>query len=213
MRVGFIGAGKNAQTLARHLLIAGHEVVLSNSRGPDTLDSVIAHLGAGAAAATRDQVLEADLVILAVNWMDAKRALSGLRWSGQILVDATNAHAKSPPDMSAAGVARSRAALNGRTSSQIVAEWAPGARLVKSISNIPMAWIQDFSADKPRTVIFTSGDDADAKAVVMQLLEQMGFGSVDLGSLATGGALHELGGPLSGIELHLVRRINRTDAP
>ena len=84
-----------------------------------------------------------------------------------------------------------------------------GAKVVKAISNIPMDWISDFTAHKPRTVIFTSGDDADAKRVVIELLEQVGFAVIDLGSLATGGAMQELGAPLSGIELHLARRMIR----
>jgi 8-hydroxy-5-deazaflavin:NADPH oxidoreductase len=211
LRIGFIGAGSNARTMARHFVAAGHQVLLSNSRGPETLESVIVELGENAKAGTREEAARADLVILAVNWMDAPKAVAGIRWTGQILVDATNAHSASPPDMSAAGVARSRAALGGRTSSEILAEWVPGARLVKSISNIPMAWIRNFSPDKPRTVIFTSGDDQAAKRVVMKLLEEAGFASVDLGSLAQGGAMQELGGPLSGLELHLVRKVSRTE--
>ena len=210
MLIGFIGAGKNARTMARHMLLAGHRVVLSNSRGPHTLSETVAELGPGAAAGTREDVLNADLVILAVNWADARKAVEGLQWAGQILVDATNAHADSPPDLSAAGVARSRAALGGRTSSEILSGWVRGARLVKSISNIPMDWISDFSANKPRTAIFTSGDDEDAKRRVIDLLNQMGFAGIDLGSLAKGGAMQEVGGPLSGVELHFVRRIVRT---
>ena len=52
----------------------------------------------------------------------------------------------------------------------MAAEMAVGARLVKSISNMPMAWIQDFSPNKPRTVIFTSGDDAAAKQLIIELI-------------------------------------------
>ena len=181
MRIGFIGAGKNARTMARHLLSAGHQVVLCNSRGPQTLGGTIAELGPGAVAATREEVLRTDIVILAVNWADVRKAVEGLQWKGKILIDATNAHADSPPDLSAASVARSRAALGGRTSSELLAEWVPGARLVKSISNMPMDWITDFSANKPRTVIFTSGDDQDAKRIVIDLLNQIGFAAIDLG--------------------------------
>jgi predicted dinucleotide-binding enzyme len=89
----------------------------------------------------------------------------------------------------------------------MVAEMAVGARLVKSISNIPMAWIQDFSANKPRTVIFTSGDDTEAKQLVIELINSTGFVAIDLGSLITGGAMHEVGAPLSGLEFHFVRRL------
>jgi hypothetical protein len=89
----------------------------------------------------------------------------------------------------------------------MVAEMAVGARLVKSISNIPMAWIQDFSPNKRRTVIFTSGDDTAAKQLVIDLINSTGFVAIDLGSLITGGAMHEVGAPLSGIEFHFVRRL------
>jgi hypothetical protein len=89
----------------------------------------------------------------------------------------------------------------------MVAEIAVGARLVKSISNIPMAWIQDFSPNKPRTVIFTSGDDTEAKKLVIELINSTGFVAIDLGFLISGGAMHEVGAPLSGLELHFVRRL------
>jgi predicted dinucleotide-binding enzyme len=134
-------------------------------------------------------------------------ALKGIDWRGRILIDAMNAHMDPVPDISLAGVTRSRAALKGRTSSEIVAEMAVGARLVKSISNMPMAWIQDFSPDKPRTVIFTSGDDFEAKQLVIELINSTGLVAIDLGSLAVGGAMHEIGAPLSGLDLHFVRRL------
>src|ERR1700733_15253384 len=169
MRVGFIGAGSVTSTFGRHLIIAGHTLVVSNSRGPETLVDFVADLGPNAIAAT-------------------------------------NAHLE-PPDISLAGVTRSRAALKGRTSSEIVAEMAVGARLVKSISNMPMVWIPDFSPQKPRTVIFTSGDDTEAKQLVIELINSVGFVAVVLGSLATGSAMHEVGAPLSGPELHFVRRL------
>lgn len=207
MRIGFIGAGKMARAMAHHMLVNGHQVVMSNSRGPEFLADVIAELGAGAEAGTREDAQRADLVILAVNWPDAEKALTGLTWNGQILVDATNAHVDTPPDISLEGVTRSRAALAGRTSSEIVSGWAPGARLVKSISNIPMDWISDFSTDKPRTVIFTSGDDETAKRIVIDLLTDAGFAAIDLGTLKEGGALHEVGALLSGLEFHFVRRM------
>jgi 8-hydroxy-5-deazaflavin:NADPH oxidoreductase len=207
MRIGFIGAGKNARTMARHMVSAGHQVILCNSRSPETLAETVADLGSSAAAGTRDDAIDTDLVILAVRWVDAKKAVAGIEWNGRILIDATNAHADSLPDLSPAGISRSRAALAGRTSSEILSEWVPGARLVKSISNMPMDWINDFSPNKPRTAIFTSGDDEEAKRVVIDLLNQVGFAGIDLGSLAKGGAMHDVGAPLSGVELHFVRRL------
>jgi 8-hydroxy-5-deazaflavin:NADPH oxidoreductase len=66
---------------------------------------------------------------------------------------------------------------------------------------------QDFSPEKPRTVIFTSGDDEEAKRIVIELIDSIGFAAVDLGSLTAGGALHQVGAPLSGLDLHLIRRL------
>lgn len=205
MRIGIIGAGKAARTIARHMLVNGHQIVIANSRGPDTLADVIADLCDGAEAGTREDVLKTDLVILSVNWPDVQKAVEGLNWNGQILIDATNAHIDTPPDISVEGVKRSRAALSDRTSSEVVSELTPGARLVKSISNIPMEWIRDFSPNKPRTVLFTSGDDQEAKRVVIDLLDSLGFKAIDLGSLAHGGALHDVGAPLSALSCTSLR--------
>jgi predicted dinucleotide-binding enzyme len=168
---------------------------------------LVADLGPGAVAGTKEQAAECDVVILAVHWVKVREALKGIDWRGRILIDATNAHVDPKPDISLVGVTRSRAALKGRTSSEMVAEMAVGARLVKSISNMPMAWIQDFSPNKPRSVLFTSGDAADAKQLVIELINSTGLVAIDLGSLATGGAMHEVGAPLSGLELHFVRRL------
>ncbi|MFZ1034607.1 MAG: NAD(P)-binding domain-containing protein [Candidatus Acidiferrales bacterium] len=167
----------------------------------------VADLGPAAIAGTKQQAAECDVVILAAHWVNAREALKDIDWHGRILIDATNAHVDPQPDISLAGVTRSRAALKGRTSSEMVAEMAVDARLVKSISNMPMAWIQDFSPNKPRTVIFTSGDDTEAKQLVIELINSTGLVAIDLGSLAVGGAMHEVGAPLSGLDLTFVRRL------
>lgn len=210
MKVGFIGAGKVTRTFGHHLIGAGHTIVVSNSRGPETLSEFVADLGKDAIAGTKQEAADCDVTILAVHWPRVAEALSSIDWHGRILVDATNAHVDPVPDISLAGVTRSRAALNGRTSSEIVAEKAAGARLVKSISNMPMDWIQDFSPNKPRTVIFTSGDDREAKQQVIGLINSTGLVAIDLGPLGSGGAMHEVGAPLSAIELHFVRRLRES---
>ena len=209
MQIGFIGAGNVGRTMGRHLIQAGHDVVFSNSRGPGTLRELVSHLGPCARAGTREEAIDSDVVILCANWRRAREALAGITWNGRILIDATNAHMDDPADVSLAGVTRSRAALaeTGRTSSEMIAEWAPEARVVKAISTLPMPGISDFSEGKPATVMFTSGDDADAKRVVMDMLDGAGFATVDLGPLREGGAMHEVGAPLSGLELHLKRRL------
>lgn len=199
MKIGFIGASTVAQTIAKHVLPLGHQVMLSNSRGSDSLADLVKELGAGATAGTPQQVAEQDIVVLAVRWSNVQPALFGVSdWKGRILVDATNRVASYTP--------LSLGDISGRTSSEIVADLAPGAKVVKAFNSVPMSWIADFWPAKPRTVLFISGDDADAKKPVNNLIEEVGFSCLDLGSLTVGGRLQQLGGPLAGVRLTFAER-------
>jgi predicted dinucleotide-binding enzyme len=194
MKIGFIGAGPVAQTIAKHALSVGHQVVLSNSREPESLAALVAELGAGATAGTTKQAAEQDLVVLATKWWNVQAALFSVgNWKGRILVDTTNRIASLQP--------LTLGDISGRTSSEIVADLAPGAKVVKAFNTIPMSWIADFSPSKRKTAFFVSGDDADAKKVVSGLIEEIGFYSLDLGSLAVGGRLQQTGGPLVGVDM------------
>jgi 8-hydroxy-5-deazaflavin:NADPH oxidoreductase len=191
MKIGIIGAGGIAQAVAKQALGAGYEVLLSNSRGPETLKAVVQGLGTGATAGSVRDAAKADLVVLAVQWPNVAKALAGLPdWNGRILIDATNPTG-GPPDFKLAE-------LDGKTSSQVVASLAPGARVVKALNTLTVA---NLSADpreaRGRRVLFMSGDDAPAKREVAQVLERIGFATIDLGSLAIGGLLQQFpGGPL-----------------
>jgi 8-hydroxy-5-deazaflavin:NADPH oxidoreductase len=199
MKIGFIGAGAVAQTISKHVLPLGHQVVLSNTRGPESLAALVKELGPGAKAGTPQEAAEQDIVMLAVMWPHVKDALASVSdWKGRILVDTTNRVASFNPF--------SLGDLSGITSSETVQDLAPGARVVKAFNSVTMAWISDFSASKERTVLFLSGDDPEAKKTVHDLIEQVGFEAVDLGSLAIGGRLQQLGGPLAGIRLNFVER-------
>jgi predicted dinucleotide-binding enzyme len=200
MKIGLIGAGAVAQNIARHVLPFGHQVVLSNSRGPDSLAPLIKQLGRGAVAGTPQQAADQDVVILTVEWWNVQKALSAIPdWSGRVLVDATNRIAGVNPF--------SLGDISGRTSSDMVADHAPGAKVVKAFNSVPMAWISDTSASKPRTVLFISGDDAAAKKPLGDLIEEAGLTCIDLGSLAVGGRLQQLGGPLAGLRLTYSERL------
>src|SRR5947209_7153709 len=132
MRIGIIGAGGIAQAVAKQALGAGCEVILSNSRGPETLKAVVERLGAGAAAGSALEAAQADLVVLAVPWSNVAKALAGLPdWNGRILIDATNP-TNGPPNFKLAD-------LGGRTSSQVVASLASGARVVKAFKTLVVA--------------------------------------------------------------------------
>jgi predicted dinucleotide-binding enzyme len=191
MKIGIIGAGGIAQAVARQALGAGYEVILSNSRGPETLKAVVQGLGAGAAAGSVGAAALADLVVLAVQWPNVAKALAGLpNWNGRILIDATNPTA-GPPDFKLAD-------LGGKTSSQVVASLAPGARVVKALNTLTVANLSANPREAGgRRVLFVSGDDASAKQEVVRVLDRLGFAAIDLGSLSIGGALQQFpGGPL-----------------
>ncbi|MBR7467003.1 NAD(P)-binding domain-containing protein [Klebsiella quasipneumoniae] len=83
--------------------------------------------------------------------------------------------------------------ITGRTLSEIVADLVPGAKVVKAFNTVPMSWSLDFSSSKPKTAFFMSGDDVGARGLVSKLIEDMGFYSLDLGSLAEGGRLQQTG--------------------
>ncbi|HEX5202289.1 MAG TPA: NAD(P)-binding domain-containing protein [Actinoplanes sp.] len=85
LTIGTIGAGRVAQTIARLALAAGHEVILSNSRGPESLTDLADHLGAGASTGTVNDAARADITVLAVGWDQVPAALgNGVDLSGRI---------------------------------------------------------------------------------------------------------------------------------
>jgi len=91
LSVGLIGAGSVAQAIAGHAVTAAHQVILSNSRGPQSLAEIVDRLGTNATAGTVTDAAQADLVILAVGWDDVPEAVQDLPdWDGRIVIDATN---------------------------------------------------------------------------------------------------------------------------
>jgi predicted dinucleotide-binding enzyme len=188
MDVGIIGAGRLGQAMARTALRSGRSVVIANSRGPDSLTSVVAELGAGASAGTVADAAAAGVVVIAVPWDRVPEAVQGLSWNGQVVIDATNDWAADD--------------LQGRTSSELVADLVAGARLVKAANTLGADVLgSDPHEAGGRRVIFISGDEADAKAEVVALFKDAGFAAIDLGELATGGAMQQIHHPLAGVNL------------
>jgi predicted dinucleotide-binding enzyme len=186
--VGIIGAGRIGQAMARTALRARRSVMIANSRGPESLTSLVSALGDGVSAGTVQQAAAAGIVVLAVPWPRVQQALEGLEWSGQIVIDATNDF--EPSD------------LDGRTSSEVVADLVRGARVVKAANTLGAAVLgSDPQEAGGQRVIFLSGDDIDAKAEVVSLFGDAGFFTIDLGALITGGAMQQIGAPLAGVNL------------
>jgi predicted dinucleotide-binding enzyme len=191
--LGIIGAGQLGQALARTARRADRPVVIANSRGPETLTSVVDALGAGITAGTAHDAASCPIVALAVPWTSINDALADLSWSGEIVIDATNAVLLPSLEF---------VPLGGLTSSEIVAQLVPGARLVKAANSVAA----DVLAADPRDaggrrVLFVSGDDAEAKGAVEELFDAAGFFPIDLGDLVGGGRMQQWGGALGGHNL------------
>src|SRR6476659_7406593 len=165
--IGIIGAGRLGQAFARTALRADRPVVIANSRGPESLRSVVDALGAGITAGTTDDAARCSMVALAVPWANVHDALAGLSWSGEIVMDATNA--VQIPSLEPLP-------LGGLTSSEIVAQLAPGARVVKAANTFSAELLGEDPHDAGgRRVLLLSGDDADAKRAVVALFDAAGF--------------------------------------
>src|SRR5579862_9870340 len=91
MQLGTIGAGDLAQAVAKQVLKAGYKVKLSNSLGPESLREIVRELGPGAMAATREEAVACEMVLLALPWDNVPETLASLpKWKNQILIDGTN---------------------------------------------------------------------------------------------------------------------------
>ena len=190
MSIGIIGAGSIGLAVAQTLSRVGIAATIANSQGPDSLKESVAALGPTIKAGTREQAAAADIVLIAVNWSKLPQAVAGLPpWGGRIVIDANNpidAPLFKPVD------------LQGRISSEVVADLVSGARLVKAFNHLKADVLaSDPRADGGRRVLFYSGDDSAAKAEVSALIDRVGFAGIDLGPLALGGRLSQFpGGPL-----------------
>jgi predicted dinucleotide-binding enzyme len=191
--IGTIGAGAPARAVAAHAARAGYPVLVSNSRGPGTLGDVVAAIGPSATAATFEEAVTADLVLLAVPFgavPEVGRRIAD--WTGRVVIDMTNQFAESRPY-------RGFADMSPLTGSEWVAEHLPGVTLLKAFN----AMFATYMAPDPRhkegnQAVFLAGDDESAKDAFARTIERFGFAPVDLGALREGGALIQLGGPLSG---------------
>ena len=197
MKIGIIGAGDVGQRLARHFLNIGNEVVLCNSRGPETLADTVVSLGKGASAGTLQEVASQEIVVLAVWWDGIPSVLKRIDdFHGHILIDATN-------QLTVTEQGSRPAVVPNMTGSEYVASLAKNARVVKAFNHL-FGQFMDGKVDGGNRVLFYAGDDADSKKVLHPMFEQMGFYPVDLGGLAAGGALMQVGGALNG--KHFIKR-------
>jgi hypothetical protein len=180
--IGFIGSGNIGSTLARLAVDAGHDVVLSNSRGPDTLADLVARLGPRARAATAEEAAAAaDVVVVAIP-LHAYRAVPVEPLAGKVVVDANNHYPQRDgevPELEA----------ETTTTAELLQEHLPTSHVVKAFNHITSADLgtQGQPAGTPgRRALAVAGDDAGAKETVGALIDGFGFDVVDAGPLAEG---------------------------
>jgi predicted dinucleotide-binding enzyme len=178
MKIGMIGAGFIGQALALLCVKNGHTVMLSNSRGPDTLATKIAEIGCLAGTA-QEAAIFGDVVVLTVPF-HSYRAAPVAPLSGKVVIDTCNYYPNRDGTI---------AALEERltTTSEMVAEHLSGARIVKAFNAI-LAKDLDVDVQLPgfsgRRALPIAGNDAEAKAIVTHLHQQFGFHVVDAGMLS-----------------------------
>lgn len=178
--VGLIGSGNIGGTVARLAVDAGHDVVLSNSRGPETLRDLAAQLGQRARAATAQEAATAGDIVLVSVPLKAYPDLSDLPLAGKVVMDTGNYYPGRDGEIPE---------LAGRslTDSGYLLRHLPGTQLVKVFNNIFFKHLLNLARSTgaaDRSALPIAGDGPEAKAAVTEFLDSIGYDTVDAGSLA-----------------------------
>ncbi len=178
MKIGIIGAGNIGANAAKLFVKAGHEVAISNSRGPETLSELVEKIGGEARAVTIEEAADFGEVVLEAIPFGRYEELPADRLVGKIVIDASNYYPGRDGEMD----------LRGLTSTGALARHLSGSRVVKAFNTMyyetlasegrPEAPLED------RLVLFVAGDEEEAKGVVSTLIEEIGFAPVDTGPLS-----------------------------
>jgi predicted dinucleotide-binding enzyme len=180
--IGLIGSGNIGSTVARLAVDAGHDVVLSNSRGPDTLSDLVGELGPHARAATAAEAAAAgDLVVVTVP-LKAYREVPVEPLRGKVVIDTNNYYPQRDGHITELDE-------ESTTVSELLQAHLPESRVVKAFNNIyfgHLGTLQRPSGSPERSVLAIAGDDAEAKQQVTALLDDLGYDAYDVGPLAEG---------------------------
>lgn len=176
MKIGIIGAGHIGAGVAKQAVRAGHEVLLSFSRDPASLENLAGELGERATTGPpRDAVEYGEIVVFSVPWGVIPSALEQAGdLSGRVVVDTTNQFGSGPMP------------ADGQTAAAFNSARMAGARYVKSFNTLTAGFQAEVAgrAGDERVVQWVCGDDAGAKQLVSGLIEEMGYAPVDLGGTA-----------------------------
>ncbi|WP_049572746.1 NADPH-dependent F420 reductase [Streptomyces sp. SBT349] len=180
--VGIIGSGRIGGTVAQLAVVGGYSVVVSNSRGPETLADLVAELGPRARAATPAEAAEAgDLVVISVP-VRAYTEIPVEPLKGKIVIDTINYDPRLHGHIAELDNAST-------TTSEMVQEHLPASHVVKAFNNIFFQTLRALarpSGAADRTALPIAGDDSRAKAEASRFLDAIGYDTVDAGPLAEG---------------------------
>jgi 8-hydroxy-5-deazaflavin:NADPH oxidoreductase len=180
--IGLIGAGHIGSQVARLAVRNGHDVVLSNSRGPASLAGLIAELGSNARAATTIEAATAGEVVVVSIPLKHYREVPVEPLAGKIVIDTNNYYPQRDghiPELD----------NESTTTSELLQSHLPHSRVVKAFNHIYAAELTTHgqpAGSKNRRALVITGDDPAAKATVTRLLDQFGFDTVDAGPLKEG---------------------------
>ena len=180
--IGLIGAGHIGSQVARLAVAAGYDVVLSNSRGPQSLSALVGELGPHARAGTTLEAATAgDLVVVTVplkNYRDVPVA----PLAGKVVIDTNNYYPQRDghiPELD----------NESTTTSELLQAHLPTSKVVKAFNHIYASALTTDgqpAGSTNRRALVIAGDDQAAKATVTRLLDQFGFDTVDAGPLEEG---------------------------
>ncbi len=193
MKIGIIGAGAIGQAFAKQAADAGYDVIISNSRGAESLKEIATQLGGNAKAGSVEEAAASEVIFLALQWQHIEQATQNINWEGKIVIDPTN------PILPGFKLAD----LGNKTSSEVVQEWVSGAKLVKAFNTLqPGILASNPIQNGGNRVLFFSGNYDDAKDIVSGIINRIGFAGIDLGRLNEGGKLQQFpGGALPALNL------------
>ncbi len=182
MRIGIIGVGNIGGLLAHRFVEAGHEVAVSNSRGTETLGELVRDIGPGALAVAPQEAVEfSDVIVVSVPF-NRYRELPADGAAGKVVIDTNNYW---PPRDGKIDEVES----SGSTDGELLQEHMKGARVVKAFNAIGAQSLRDLGklrGSVGRIALPICGDDEAAKAVTSELVDEVGFDTVDAGMLAAG---------------------------
>jgi hypothetical protein len=180
--IGIIGAGHIGSQIARLALASGYDIVISNSRGPETLSALIAELGPRARAATAEGAAKAgDIAVVSVPLKNYK-SVPVEPLAGKVVIDTNNYYPQRDGHI---------AELDNEstTTAELLQAHLPASKVVKAFNHIYAAHLTTHgqpTGTKDRRALVIAGDDLGAKATVTRLLDQFGFDTVDAGPLKEG---------------------------